>query len=90
LEELTVDFYFNNITETGTQSICKSIDEIKTDSLKKLSLNFDFNFIKNDGAKAIGSLLSKLQSLDSLQLGVASKNFGYLGFKYIINGLAHL
>jgi hypothetical protein len=28
--------------------------------------------------------------LDTLHLGVASKNFGYLGFKYIVNGLAHL
>jgi hypothetical protein len=55
-----------------------------------LNINFDFNYIKNEGAKAVGTLMSRLQSLDVLHLGVASKNFGYLGFKHIVNGLAHL
>ena len=90
LDTLGLDLYFNNITEVGTQAICDSIDEIKTASLKTLSLNFDFNYIKNEGAKALGTLLSRLQSVESLNLGVASKNFGYLGFKYIVNGLTHL
>ncbi len=38
----------------------------------------------------MGTLLSHLQNLDILYLGVASKNFGYLGFKYIVNGMTHL
>ena len=40
LDTLGLDLYFNNITEVGTQAICDSIDEIKTASLKTLSLNF--------------------------------------------------
>ena len=31
-----------------------------------------------------------MKSLKSLSLGVASKNFGYLGFKHVVNGLNHL
>jgi len=58
--------------------------------LKYLNLNLDFNYIKNEGAKAIGVLLSRMNNLDSLYLGVASKNFGYLGFKHIVNGLGQL
>lgn len=90
LDSLSLDLYFNNITEVGTESICESIDQIKTDKLSHLNLNLDFNYFKNEGAKAVGTLLSHLQSLESLHLGVASKNFGYLGFKHIVNGLAHL
>lgn len=90
LDYLGVDLYFNNITEVGTESICNAIDSIKTDKLKSLNLNLDFNYIKNEGAKTVGTLLSKLQSLESLNLGVASKNFGYLGFKQIVNGLGYL
>lgn len=50
-------------------------------------MNFDFNYIKNEGGKSIGKMLEKLTTLDSLHLGVASKNFGYLGYKYVISGL---
>lgn len=89
LKQLSVDLYFNNITEVGTQAICTSIDEVKSE-LDSLFLNLDFNYIKNEGAKAVGTLVSHLQNLNSLHLGVASKNFGYLGFKYIVNGLTHL
>jgi hypothetical protein len=38
----------------------------------------------------VGKLLSKLEHVDSLHVGVASKNFGYLGFKHIVNGLSKL
>ena len=31
-----------------------------------------------------------MPNLQVLNLGVASKNFGYLGFKHIINGISHL
>jgi hypothetical protein len=31
-----------------------------------------------------------MTNLESLNLGVASKNFGYLGFKYVISGLQKL
>ena len=34
--------------------------------------------------------MAKMTNLKSLTLGVASKNFGYLGFKHIVNGLSHL
>lgn len=50
-------------------------------NLTTLNLNLDFNYIKNEGAKALGKTISKMTQLDSLYLGVASKNFGYLGFK---------
>ncbi len=53
-------------------------------------MNFDFNYIKNEGAKAIGVMLTNMTHLESLSLGVASKNFGYLGFKYVINGIEKL
>ena len=58
--------------------------------LTSLTLNLDFNYIKNEGAKALGKSLAKMASLETLILGVASKNFGYLGFKYIINGIEKL
>jgi hypothetical protein len=50
----------------------------------------DFNYIKNEGAKAVGIMLSKMNNLRSLTLGVASKNFAYLGFKQLINGMSNL
>lgn len=90
LNWLSVDVYFNNITEIGTEYICDGVEAIKHEGLKYLNLNFDFNYIKNEGAKAIGLLMSRLTDVESLHLGVASKNFGYLGFKHIINGLGHL
>ncbi len=90
LRELNLDFYFNNITENGTEAVSKSILEINHPELKTLNLNLDFNYIKNEGGKALGKALSKMTNLRSLSLGVASKNFGYLGFKYIINGLSSL
>jgi hypothetical protein len=90
LDYLGVDLYFNNITEVGTECICNAIDYVKTDKLKSLNLNLDFNYIKNEGAKTVATLISRLQSLETLHLGVASKNFGYLGFKHIVNGLGHL
>jgi len=31
-----------------------------------------------------------MTSLKSLNLGVASKNFGYLGFKQLVNGMSKL
>ncbi len=58
-------------------------------TLKSLSVNFDFNYIKNEGAKEIGQMLKKLPQLDELHVGVASKNFGYLGFKSLIDGMSH-
>lgn len=64
--------------------------EINHPQLRALSLNLDFNYIKNEGAKAIGKALGKMTNLRVLNLGVASKNFGYLGFKHIVNGLSHL
>lgn len=56
-------------------------------TLKSLEINFDFNYIKNEGGKAIGKMLEKMTNLESLSLGVASKNFGYLGFKHVVSGL---
>lgn len=50
-------------------------------------MNFDFNYIKNDGGKYIGSMLEKVQGLKELEIGVGSKNFGYLGFKAVIDGM---
>lgn len=85
-----MDLYFNNITETGTQFITQSVASINNEHLKYVNLNFDFNYIKNDGGKAIGKLLPQLTSVESLHIGVASKNFGYLGYKYIIEGLKPL
>lgn len=90
LESLSLDLYFNNITEVGTKFICGSIKEIKSEALKFLNLNLDFNYFKNEGAKSIASLLGELDSLDTLHLGVASKNFAYLGFQEIVKGLSHL
>lgn len=74
----------------GTEAISKAIEEINQPNLKNLLLNLDFNYIKNEGGKAIGTLLPRLTNIESLHLGVASKNFGYLGFKHIVNGLSHL
>ena len=90
LTELGLDLYFNNITEVGTEILSKSILEINNPELNSLHYNLDFNYIKNDGAKAVGNTLSKMKNLRFLSLGVASKNFGYLGFKHIVNGLGHL
>jgi hypothetical protein len=50
-------------------------------------LNLDFNYIKNEGAQSVGAMLTKLRKLKVLEIGVASKNFGFLGFKHIIYGL---
>jgi hypothetical protein len=50
-------------------------------------LNLDFNYIKNEGASEVGEMFKKLPRLQEIHLGVASKNFGYLGFKNIIEGL---
>lgn len=33
-------------------------------------------------------MLKKLPSLDQLHIGVASKNFGYLGFKSLVDGMS--
>jgi hypothetical protein len=35
-------------------------------------------------------MLMKLNQLGQLEIGVASKNFGYLGFKAIVDGMKHL
>lgn len=32
-------------------------------------------------------MLSKLRNLKELEIGVATKNFGYLGFKSVIEGM---
>ena len=48
----------------------------------------DFNYIKNEGAKEVGQMLKKLPQLDELHIGVASKNFGYLGFKSLVDGMS--
>lgn len=90
LSSLAVDFYFNNITTVGTEAISSAIGEINQPNLKTLLLNLDFNYIQNDGGKALGNLLPLLKNIESLHLGVASKNFGYLGFKHIVNGLSQL
>jgi NLR family CARD domain-containing protein 3 len=90
LKQLSVDLYFNNITENGTESVSKSILEINNPELRVLNYNLDFNYIKNEGAKAVGKTLSQMVNLRSLTIGVASKNFGYLGFKHIVNGIGHL
>jgi len=34
--------------------------------------------------------MTKMPQLKKLHIGVASKNFGYLGFKYLVNGLTSL
>jgi hypothetical protein len=41
----------------------------------------DFNYIKNEGGKEVGKMIPQLRKLKALHIGVASKNFGYLGFK---------
>lgn len=69
----------------GTENITQAISEMT--NLKYLELNLDFNYIKNEGGKSIGQMLPKMTSLEALNLGVASKNFGYLGFKDVIKGL---
>lgn len=38
----------------------------------------------------MGYLVGNLTTVHTLHLGVASKNFGYIGYKQIINGLSHL
>lgn len=48
-KKLDVDLYFNNITEVGTKYLSDSLAKQK--SLEELSLNLDFNYIKNEGAK---------------------------------------
>jgi hypothetical protein len=90
LRVLSLDLYFNNITEVGTEILSKSILNINNPELKSLAYNLDFNYIKNEGAKAVGTTLSKMTNLRTLHLGVASKNFGYIGFKHIVNGLSAL
>lgn len=86
IKDLDIDLYFNNITEVGTEALCQKIALIP--NLEKLSLNFDFNYIKNEGGKEIGQMLKKLPQLEELHIGVASKNFGYLGFKSVVDGMA--
>lgn len=56
-------------------------------SLESLALNLDFNYIKNEGGKALGSMFKTLPQLHTINIGVASKNFGYLGFKALVEGL---
>ena len=53
-------------------------------------MNLDFNGITNDGGEHIGNALSKLTNLEVLDLGVATKNFGYLGYKFVVEGLQTL
>ena len=90
LKQLSLDLYFNNITEVGTEAISKSILEVNNPELRSLNYNLDFNYIKNEGGKAVGKTLSQMTNLRSLTIGVASKNFGYLGFKHVVNGIGHL
>ena len=52
-----------------------------------MNLNLDFNYIKNEGGKSVGQMIKKLTKLKELHIGVASKNFGYLGFKDIVKGM---
>ena len=85
LKSLSVDLYFSNITEVGTKAVTDSVVEMK--SLESLNLNFDFNYIKNEGGKYIGDMFKKMQKLKEITIGVGSKNFGYLGFKSLIDGL---
>ena len=85
LKYLHVDLYFSNITETGTKSLTNAISQMN--SLEELGLNLDFNYIKNEGAKDVGTMFKTMQKLKYINLGVASKNFGYLGFKSLIDGL---
>jgi hypothetical protein len=61
VQTLDIDLYFNNITEVGTQVLSESIGGIET--LEQLSLNLDFNYIKNEGAKDVGDMLKKLPKL---------------------------
>lgn len=90
LDQLSLDFYFNNITEVGTEALCENILKINHENLKTFYFNLDFNYIKNEGAQAVGNMLSQMTNLKSLHLGVASKNFAYLGFKKLVNGLSKL
>ncbi len=50
-----LDFYFNNITEVGTENLTSAIENLQ--NLKSLELNLDFNYIKNEGGKAVGKML---------------------------------
>lgn len=36
----------------------------------------------------MGQMIKKLPPLEQLHIGVASKNFGYLGFKSLIDGMS--
>lgn len=81
-----LDLYFNNVTEVGTKDLAESIST--NQKLESLSLNLDFNYIKNEGGKELGTMFKQLPQLNSIQIGVASKNFGYLGFKSLIDGLS--
>lgn len=45
VKDLDIDLYFNNVTEIGTKDLSDAIGELET--LQKLSLNLDFNYIKN-------------------------------------------
>ena len=58
--------------------------------LKELRFNLDFNGITNEGGEYVGNALMKLPNLEILDLGVATKNFGYLGYKHVIEGLQTL
>lgn len=85
IKDLSVDLYFSNITEVGTKSVAEAVKDIK--SLESLEINLDFNYIKNEGGKYLGDMFKGLQKLKKINIGVASKNFGYLGFKGLIDGL---
>ena len=44
-KDLDIDLYFNNVTEVGTKYITDAVGSL--DTLQKLTLNLDFNYIKN-------------------------------------------
>jgi len=58
--------------------------------LEDLTLGLEFNNLETEGGDYIGQALKKLKNLNSLDINVATKNFGYTGYYSIIEGLVTL
>lgn len=55
-----------------------------------MKLNLEFNYINNEGGEYLSAALKQLTQLKTLHINVATKNFGYNGFKAITDGLQSL
>ena len=66
----------------GTSVIADII--AKQSHLQTLAVNLDLNHMENQGAERLAKALKQIQKLDTLELGIASKNYGIKGFTAII------